>query len=105
MLASLSALSELPDLFICANDFIAVDAIQILRKLDKSVPEDILIAGFDDAPESRIVTPALTTVHIHTQIMAYTAAHLLITRIKEPSLDYRIVHTETELIYRDSTRW
>lgn len=104
LLASLSALSELPDLFICANDFIAVDAVQILRKLDKSVPEHILIAGFDDAPESRIVTPALTTVHIHTQIMAYTAAHLLMTRIKEPSLDYRIVHTETELIYRDSTK-
>ena len=62
-----------------------------------------MFAGFDDAPESRIITPALTTVHIHTQIMAFTAAHLLMTRIKEPELDYRIVHTETELIYREST--
>ena len=102
--ASLCTLSDLPDLFLCANDFVAVDTIHILRKQGKSVPEDILIAGFDDAPESRIVTPALTTVHIHTQIMAYTAAHLLMTRIKEPSLDYRIVYTETELICRDSTK-
>ena len=82
----------------------AVDAIQVLRKLGKSIPEDVMIAGFDDAPESRIITPSLTTVHIHTQIMAYTAAYLLTTRLKEPSLDYRIVYTETELIYRDSTK-
>lgn len=100
----LSALPEMPDLFICANDFVAVDAIQALRKLGKSIPEDVMISGFDDAPESRIITPQLTTVHIHTQIIAYTAAHLLMSRIKEPSLDYRIVHTETELIYRDSTK-
>ena len=98
------ALADLPDFFICGNDFVAVDAIHALRNLGKSVPEDVLMSGFDDAPESRIVTPPLTTVHIHTQIMAYTAAYLLMTRIREPSLDYRTVHTETELIYRDSTK-
>ena len=100
----LAALPELPDLFICVNDFVAVDTIRILRELGRSVPEDVMIAGFDDAPESRIVTPQLTTVHIHTQIMAYTAAYLLMTRIEEPSLDFRTVHTETELIRRDSTK-
>ena len=102
--APLAALPELPDLFICANDFIAVDTMQSLRKLGRSVPGDILLSGFDDAPESRIMTPALTTVHIHTQVMAFTAIHLLQTRMKEPSLDYRTVYTATELICRDSTK-
>ena len=102
--ASLAALPELPDLFICANDFIAVDAIQSLRKLGKSVPEDVLMCGFDDDPESRIMTPALTTVHIHTQIMAFSALQLLRSRMKEPSLDFRTVYTASELIWRDSTR-
>lgn len=101
---ALAALPELPDLFICANDFIALDIIQALRKLGKSVPTDVLLSGFDDAPESRIMTPALTTVHIHTQIMAFTAINLLQTRMKEPSLDYRTVYTATELICRDSTK-
>ena len=99
----LTGLTEFPDLFICANDFIADDAIYILRKLGKSVPEDILFCGFDDSPNSRIMTPALTTVHIHTQIMAISAMQLLISRIENPGLNYRVVHTETELIYRDST--
>lgn len=101
--APLAAFPDLPDLFICANDFIAVDVMQSLRKLGRSVPEDILLCGFDDAPESRIMTPALTTVHIHTQIMALTAVNLLLTRMKEPELEYRTVYTATDLIYRDST--
>ena len=101
---TIEALTELPDVFICANDFIAGDAIYTLRKLGKSVPDDILFCGFDDSPNSRIMTPTLTTVHIHTQIMAFTAMQLLVSRIEEPDLDYRVVHTETELIYRDSTK-
>ena len=101
---ALNALTDTPDVFICANDFIAVDAIFTLRKLGKSVPGDILFCGFDDSPNSRIITPTLTTVHTHTQIMAVAAIQLLISRIEDPSLNYRIVHTETELIYRDSTR-
>ncbi len=36
--------------------------------------------------------------------MAISAMDLLISRIEQPSLNYRIVHTEAELIYRDSTR-
>lgn len=100
----LSELEELPDVFICANDFVADDAIYALRKLGKSVPEDVLFCGFDDSPNSRIMTPSLTTVHIHTQIMAFSAMQLLVSRIEQPNLDYRTVHTETELVYRDSTR-
>lgn len=102
---ALSSLSQLPDVFICANDFVAVEAIQALRELGKSVPEDVMICGFDDAPVSRMISPALTTIHIHTQIMAFSAAHLLMSRLEEPSLDYRVVHTETTLIHRDSTKF
>ncbi|MBQ6373529.1 MAG: LacI family DNA-binding transcriptional regulator [Clostridia bacterium] len=101
---TLAALEDFPEVFICANDFVAEDAIYALRKLGKSVPEDILFCGFDDSPNSRIMTPGLTTVHIHTQVMAIAALQLLFSRIEEPNLDYRTVHTQTELIYRDSTR-
>ena len=101
---SLYSLDTLPDVFICANDFVAGDAMRALFSIGKTVPEDVRILGFDDSPESRISRPAMSTIHIHTQIMAFTAVHLLISRIKEPSLDYRIVHTQTDLIERESTR-
>ncbi|MBQ6342082.1 MAG: LacI family DNA-binding transcriptional regulator [Anaerolineaceae bacterium] len=95
-------MKELPDLFICANDFVAIDAMQVLRDMGKGIPQDVMIAGFDDSVDSRLVDPQLTTVHIHSQIMAYSATQLLISRIEEPTLDYRTIYTETELIYRKS---
>ena len=101
---SIDELEELPDVFICANDFLAGDLIRNLFSIGKSVPEDVLVLGFDNSPESRIFRPALSTVHVHTQVMAISAMQLLISRRHEPSLDFRTVHTETELIYRESTR-
>ena len=103
ILEELAKLDELPDMFVCANDFVALDALQALRDLGYDVPTDVWLSGFDDSGESRTCMPALTTVHIHTQIMAYMAVELLRTRIIEPSLDYRQVYTETNLRYRDST--
>ena len=98
----LSQLEKLPDVFICANDYIAIDAITILGKLGKSVPQDVMICGFDDSEESRSIQPTLTTVHIHTQSMAYSAAQLLVTRLREPSLDFRTLYTQTDLMLRES---
>ena len=81
----------------------AGDLIRALYSIGKNVPEDVCVLGFDDAPESRISRPALSTVHIHTQGMAFSAVELLISRIKQPSLDFRTVHTQTDLILREST--
>ena len=82
---------------------LALDSMQILSERGISVPRDLLMCGFDDSAESRNSRPPLTTIHIHTQVMAFSAVQLLMTRIKEPSLDYRIVHTQTDLIRREST--
>lgn len=99
----LGKLSPLPEVFVCANDFVALDVMQVLKKLGYTVPEDVYLCGFDDSPESKIVTPALTTIHIHSQIMGFAAVNLLMSRINEPSLNYRTLYTETSLIYREST--
>ncbi len=96
-------LEELPDVFICANDFVAIDLLHAFRTLEISVPNDVYLCGFDDSPESRIITPPLTTIHIHSQVMGYSAVYLLLSRISEPSLNYRSVRTETTLIFREST--
>lgn len=103
MKARIAKLDKLPKLFFCANDFVALDLLQALRELGYDVPRDVAIAGFDDSAESRRSFPALTTIHIHTQIMAFTAVSLLCSRIKEPWLDFRRAYTQTDLIYRDST--
>lgn len=93
----------MPDAFVCANDFVAMDLVKALDELGYSVPDDIWVCGFDDSQEASYFAPRLTSIHIHGQIMGYTAANLLMTRIEEPSLNYRIVYTETNLILREST--
>lgn len=99
----LQRLECLPDVFLCANDFVAIDTIHALHRLGYRVPQDVYLCGFDDSPGSRIIIPSLTTIHIHSQIMGFSAVHLLISRIKEPSLNYRTIYAETSLIFREST--
>lgn len=99
----LQKMDRMPEVFICANDFVALEVLQVLKGMGISVPEDVWLCGFDDSPESRIVDPSLTTIHIHSQIMGLTAVQLLATRIQDQSLNFRVVHTETNLLYRKST--
>ncbi len=103
LMDSLGSMKSLPDVFICVNDAIALEVMQALRRLGYSVPGDIYLCGFDDSPESKIVTPSLTTIHIHSQDMGLSAVQLLMSRINEPSLNYRTLYIETNLIFREST--
>lgn len=100
---SLRNMKGLPDVFICVNDAIALDVIQALKRLGYSVPGDVYLCGFDDSPEATIITPSLTTIHIHSQAIGLAAVQLLMSRINEPSLNYRTMYVETNLIFREST--
>lgn len=99
----LRQLSELPDVFVCANDFIAMDLINALKQCGLSIPEDVRITGFDNSAESRIVEPHLTTVHIPSSAMGYIAAELLLSRIEEPGIPYRTTYVRTVIKYRESS--
>ncbi len=103
LLKALEEMDEMPQMFVCANDFVALDLIYGLKKMGIDCPGDIKLFGFDDSPESKIMTPSLSTSHIHSQIIGYSAAKLVISRIEHPDLNYRVTYTETDLIYRDST--
>lgn len=101
---AIDAMEELPDVFVCANDFAAWDTMYALAAVGKQVPEDVMICGFDDSAESRFSKPPMTTVHIHSRAMAFSAVELLISRINAPSLNFRTIYTETDLIYRESAK-
>lgn len=101
----LEDLDDLPDVFICANDFVAIDSMQLLARRYRNILKQVRFLGFDDSHESRIFYPSLSTVHIHSQAMSFSALHLLMTRIKEPSMDYRTIYVATDLVLRDSTEF
>ena len=65
---------------------------------------DVISTGrFVNTSESRMVTPPLTTIHIYSEVMGRCAAYLLLSRIQDPSMNFRTVHTETMVLLREST--
>lgn len=100
---SISSVKEWPDVYICANDFIAIDVLRVLHSLDIQVPDDLWLCGFDNSPEARIVTPQLTTIRIHGRSIGHVAVNLILSRISSPESDYRTVYVSTDLIFRKST--
>ncbi|MEM6430966.1 MAG: LacI family DNA-binding transcriptional regulator, partial [Deinococcota bacterium] len=45
------------------NDFMAVGAYRAARSLKRSIPDDLVITGYDDMPIATELVPSLTTVH------------------------------------------
>ncbi|WP_342556177.1 LacI family DNA-binding transcriptional regulator [Paenibacillus sp. FSL R7-0652] len=103
MMERVSALESLPSAYICANDFIAVELIRAFRSRQVTVPQHLVICGFDNAPESRIIEPPLTTVHIYSSEMGIKAAEMLLSRIDNPAQPYQVSHIATTPIIREST--
>ncbi|MER7400212.1 substrate-binding domain-containing protein, partial [Streptomyces sp. NPDC000151] len=69
-----------PDAIVCANDLIAVGALQRLRQLGADVPAEVAVTGFDDVPFAGLADPALTTVRQPVTELAAEAARLLAER-------------------------
>ncbi|MCZ9337726.1 substrate-binding domain-containing protein, partial [Streptomyces sp. TRM76130] len=63
--------------FVC-SDAMALGAYEALAEQGLRVPEDMSVVGFDDLPEARWATPALTTVRRPLAEMAATALRLLL---------------------------
>lgn len=99
----LDNITNLPSAFICANDYIAISVIKSLKSKNIKIPEQILVTGFDNSPESLIVDPHLTTVNISNSEMGNLAAEMLLSRLKDPSRPFQITHVKTEPIFRAST--
>lgn len=98
----LKQINEFPSAFVCANDHIAVTFMKSIKNT-LSIPEDIVICGFDNGLESRIIEPHLTTVHIYRNEMGVKAAEMLLSRIKDPKQPYQVSHIYTKPVIREST--
>ena len=74
----LKQMKQMPSAFVCANDFIAVNVMKALKNNQIAIPGDIAVCGFDNAPESRIVEPHLSTVHIYSDEMGIRGQHAVV---------------------------
>lgn len=103
LLERLRMMPELPDAFICANDFIAIRLMTALKQMGVAIPDRIMVAGFDGTPQSAVVEPSLTTVQIPSADIGRIAADMLLERIENPDRPYRCTYIKSTPIWRDST--
>ncbi|HET6451840.1 MAG TPA: substrate-binding domain-containing protein [Spirochaetia bacterium] len=65
----------------CANDRMALGAVEVLREHGLRVPRDVAVAGFDGIEEGRYLTPPLTTVIQPLGELGSRAVDLLVDRM------------------------
>jgi LacI family transcriptional regulator len=99
----LLGLPDRPTALACFNDKTAVGALRAARERGLRVPEDLSIAGFDDADIGQATHPMLTTVHQPLAEMGRMAVTMLVRMLKGHDLDARHVELGTDLVIRTST--
>lgn len=66
-----------PTALLCANDLMAIGALEYCKLVGIRVPEEVSVVGFDDLPFASLLTPRLTTVRQPAHEMGQRAANLL----------------------------
>lgn len=80
----ISALTPRPDAVFAANDMMALGCLFSFNKCGIRVPDEIALAGFDDIPVARFVSPALTTVRVRMAELGDRALTRLADAIATP---------------------
>lgn len=95
--------SELPDAIFCVSDIMAAAALRACALEGYRVPQDIMVAGFDNIDISVMTTPNITTINQPKHDMGFMACTQLLSMISDPQRDPQRFILDTELIIREST--
>lgn len=92
-----------PDAIFAANDMMAIGCLSALAEAKVRTPDDIAVAGFDDIPMARYVSPPLTTVRIRIAELGEAALQRLAAMIESPDDAAPEPHVvSTEIVVRAS---
>ena len=72
---------NMPDAFICANDVMAMGTVFALSKMGYSVPEDVIVTGFDNVISAQTYNPIITSVDRGWETRSYEGMKHLIDLI------------------------
>ncbi len=96
---------ERPDAIICANDLMAIGAIDAARhELGLSLPDDISVVGFDGVDPAAWPSYRLTTIRQPVRRMTMAAVTMLMERLEDPTLPHEVRSFAGTLIEGTSAR-
>ncbi|HEY0510750.1 MAG TPA: LacI family DNA-binding transcriptional regulator [Thermoanaerobaculia bacterium] len=99
----LLALAPRPTAVFAANDSMAIGCLFALREAGVQVPGDVALAGFDDIPIARYITPPLSSVHVPIAELGTRAMERLLHAVESKNEHERRQETvPTTLMVRGS---
>lgn len=102
--ASKQLLTDSPEItgIICANDLMAIGAINYANFKGYRVPDDLSIIGFDDIELASSITPKLTTISYPLERMSRLAVDSIMKQLEAKEDVCENVSLFTKLVIRDS---
>jgi LacI family transcriptional regulator len=94
----LRSLGELPDCFVCVNDYTAFLVLNLLRKQNGN--PGVIITGFDDSREFMLEYAGITTVRVQKSMLGRRLINQLLYRIENPEADYEEILIQPKVIFR-----
>jgi LacI family transcriptional regulator len=95
-------LDEPPTVLVCANDVVALGAMNAAAQRGVGVPDYLSIVGFDDLPTSSWPLVQLTTVAYDLAEMSRAAGRLVVELVTDPEAPFEHVVLSTSLVRRRS---
>lgn len=85
------------------NDSIAIKIIEFLTSINKHIPDEIQVIGFDNTPATTLTTPKLSSVEQNTNKIASVAVENIIECINKNGNKGSKILIPTTLVEREST--
>jgi DNA-binding LacI/PurR family transcriptional regulator len=88
---------------LCGNDDLALGVLHAMREAGRSVPGDVSVVGFDDAPQSAFYAPPLTTVRLDFVGLGRDCFGLLQGLVDPLAGGQPLTVAQPQLVVRDTT--
>lgn len=95
---------EMPTAFFCSSDRTAQLLMRELQKMNRNVPEDVSLVGFDNYEEAGRGEPVLTTYDINRKEMVSQAVRQMLRRIGGREHRPGVILVQGRCVLRGSTR-
>lgn len=95
--------AQRPDALFATNDLVALGSLQVLARASITVPDEVLLIGYDDIEFAASATIPITSIRQPSAKMGRRAAELLQRAIEDPDSAVQHKVFEPELVVRQST--
>jgi DNA-binding LacI/PurR family transcriptional regulator len=92
-----------PEAILCSNDMTAMSIMQSLEKLRRKIPDDIMIAGFDNLSKVMLFSRSITSIDQPIDDICRAAQNLMVERMANPHISVSQISFSGTLVIGEST--